>query len=336
MTQSDVAAMAGVSTAVVSAVISPKPNKTIRVGEDAEKRVRAAMVELGYAPDVVAQSLAGGQRNIIGVFTYEAVFPSDRRNFFYPFLLGIERGAMKLGQDLLLFTSSTLEKGRRSIFPKGTNRMGIADGAILLGASQDKDDLKRLCDTGFPFVTIGRREIEGGQISWVAPDYENAVSDVVARCRTMGHRAMMLIGEEDVREQNQDRERGFVDREHGDLNLFVDRIAPERINPAWIRALFENGVTVVLAETFAHAVALERELAALGLSIPDDISVVALAAPLFDEAEGERWTRISIPREEMGERAVETLIAIVREPGKMPDNIMQPLGYVPGETLKAI
>ena len=67
VTQSDVAAMAGVSTAVVSAVISPKPGKTIRVGEEAEKRVRAAMEALGYAPDVVAQSLAGGRRNIIGV-----------------------------------------------------------------------------------------------------------------------------------------------------------------------------------------------------------------------------------------------------------------------------
>jgi len=336
VTQSDVAAMAGVSTAVVSAVISPKPGKTIRVGEEAEKRVRAAMEALGYAPDVVAQSLAGGRRNIIGVFTYEAVFPADRKNFFYPFLLGIERGAMRSGQDLLLFTSSTLEKGRRSIFPKGTNRMGIADGAILLGAAQDKDDLKRLCDIGFPFVTIGRREVEGGHVSWVAPDYRSAVGDVVTRCRAMGHRALMLIGEREVREQNEDRERGFLENGHDDLTLSVERIAPEEIIPAWIDELLKSGITVVLAETFAHAVALERQLAARGLKIPDNISVVALAAPLFDEAEGERWTRISIPREEMGERAVETLIAKIREPGKVPENIMQPLGYVPGETLKAI
>ena len=69
VTQSDVAAMAGVSTAVVSAVTSSRPGKTIRVGKDAEKRVRAAMETLGYAPNVVAQSLAGGKRNIIGVFT---------------------------------------------------------------------------------------------------------------------------------------------------------------------------------------------------------------------------------------------------------------------------
>ncbi|WP_176084645.1 LacI family DNA-binding transcriptional regulator [Martelella sp. HB161492] len=336
ITQSDVAAMAGVSTAVVSAVISPKPGKTIRVGEEAAKRVRAAMETLGYAPDVVAQSLARGQRNIIGVFTYEAVFPSDRKNFFYPFLLGIERGAMRCGQDLLLFTSSTLDKGRRSIFPNGTNRMGIADGAILLGAVQDKAELKRLCDTGFPFVTIGRREVGGRAVSWVAPDYCSAVRDVVARCRALGHRTLKFIGESEIREQNEDRERGFLENGFDDLSLSVERIDPDKITQAWVRMLLRSDATVVLTETFAHAVALERQISALGLDIPDVISVVALAAPLFDEAEGSRWTRISIPREEMGERAVENLILKIRDPANAPDNVMQKLGYVPGETLKAV
>ena len=146
----------------------------------------------------------------------------------------------------------------------------------------------------------------------------------------------MLAAGSEVQRALVDRERGFLENGHGDLSLSVERIAPEEISPAWIDDLLKSGITVVLAETFAHAVALERQLAARGLTIPDNISVVALAAPLFDEAEGERWTRISIPREEMGERAVETLIAKIREPGKVPENIMQPLGYVPGETLKAI
>ncbi|WP_180897972.1 LacI family DNA-binding transcriptional regulator [Martelella soudanensis] len=336
VTQSDVAAMAGVSTAVVSAVISPKPGKTIRVGEEAEKRVRAAMLELGYAPNIVAQSLARGRRNIIGVFTYEAMFPSDRENFFYPFLLGIERGAMKLGQDLLLFTSSSLDTGPRSIFPAGTNRMGVADGAVLLGEEPDKSELKRLYDTGFPFVTIGRREAAGAELDWVAADYASAVSDVVGRCAALGHRKMAFLGGTEVREQNADREEGFRRSAADGLALAVERLEPAAIDTDRVSAWLAAGTTVFLTETFNHAVALERQVVAIGGSVPETTSIVALAAPMHDPAGVERWTRISIPREDMGENAVRNLIAKIRVPEHETMRTTLPCGYVPGATLQAI
>ena len=336
VTQSDVAAMAGVSTAVVSAVISPKPGKTIRVGEEAEKRVRAAMEALGYAPNVVAQSLAGGQRNIIGVFTYEAVFPSDRENFFYPFLLGIERGAMKRGQDLLLFTSSSLDRGPRSIFPAGTNRMGVADGAILLGEEPDKSELKRLYDTGFPFVTIGRRGAAGADLNWVAADYAAAVEDVVSRCAALGHRKLKFLGGINVREQNEDRERGFLRHAGEGLELSVERLDTSAVDSAWTQRCLADGYTVVLTETFAHAKALERQVVASGGTVPETVSIVALAAPLSDPSGVERWTRISIPREDMGEIAVSRLIGLIRNPEDDILNTTLPCGFVPGRTLQAI
>jgi DNA-binding LacI/PurR family transcriptional regulator len=336
VTQSDVAAMASVSTAVVSAVISAKPGKTIRVGKDAEKRVRDAMEQLGYAPNVVAQSLAGGKRNIIGVFTYEAIFPSDSENFFYPFLLGIERGAMELGQDLLLFTSSSLEQGPRSIFPNGANRMGVADGAILLGEEPDKSELKQLHDTGFPFVTIGRRDTKDADISWVAADYVTAVSDVVDRCIEFGHRSLKFVGATKVREQNIDRETGFLQKQGNGLTLSVERIAPNDIDAGWLTKCLDDGHTVVLTETFKHAVALERLVLERQGSIPDTISIVALAAPLNRSTDVERWTRISVPREEMGELAVRNLISQIGTPDNAAINATLPCGLVPGTTLKKL
>ncbi|AUG55889.1 LacI family DNA-binding transcriptional regulator [Thalassospira marina] len=335
-TQSDVAALAGVSTAVVSAVISSKPGKTIRVGKDAEKRVREAMETLGYAPNVVAQSLAGGKRNIIGVFTYEAIFPSDSENFFYPFLLGIERGAMQLGQDLLLFTSSSFERGPRSIFPNGASRMGVADGAILLGEEPDKRELKQLHDTGFPFVTIGRRDMPDADLSWVAADYTAAVSDVVDRCARYGHRKLKFVGAPQVREQNMDREAGFLQKQGSSLTLAVERLPAEDIDADWLHKCLEDGNTVVLTETFKHAVALERQVAAQNGTIPGTISIVALAAPLNRSADVDRWTRISVPREEMGELAVRNLISRIRTPDQGPLKATLPCGFVPGTTLRKI
>ncbi|MDG4719752.1 MULTISPECIES: LacI family DNA-binding transcriptional regulator [Thalassospira] len=335
-TQSDVAALAGVSTAVVSAVISSKPGKTIRVGKEAEKRVREAMETLGYAPNVVAQSLAGGKRNIIGVFTYEAIFPSDSENFFYPFLLGIERGAMQLGQDLLLFTSSSFEQGPRSIFPNGANRMGVADGAILLGEEPDKSELKQLYDTGFPFVTIGRRDTKDADLNWVAADYTTAVSDVVDRCASNGHRTLKFVGATKVREQNMDREAGFLNKQGNGLTLSVERLAADDIDANWLQKCLDDGNTVVLTETFKHAVALEQQVLARHGNIPETISIVALAAPLNRSKDVERWTRISVPREEMGELAVRNLISQIRTPGHTAITATLPCGFVPGTTLTKI
>ncbi|WP_167803276.1 LacI family DNA-binding transcriptional regulator [Pseudoroseicyclus tamaricis] len=69
MTQRDVARAAGVSTAVVSAVLSPKKNSSIRVAPETAQRVHEAVQRLGYVPNLVARSLAGGERKLLGVFT---------------------------------------------------------------------------------------------------------------------------------------------------------------------------------------------------------------------------------------------------------------------------
>ena len=78
VTLSDVAERAGVSKATVSAVLSGKAGKSIRVSETRMMRVFAAANALGYVPNTAAQQLKSGDDNhIIAVFTYENIFPAD-------------------------------------------------------------------------------------------------------------------------------------------------------------------------------------------------------------------------------------------------------------------
>ena len=193
-TQSDVARLAGVSPAVVSTVIRGKSSHNIRVSDETRLRVLEAMKQLNYVPDVVAQTLAGGKRRIIGLFSFEAVFPKEQNDFFRPFLLGVEKAAEANGYDLMLFTSAPVRNGRRAIYSDGINRLGLADGVVLMGRNPAPEDLARLDDEGFPFVYIGRKDAPDRSLSYVAADYRRATLEVIEHFSGQGHRRSALSG----------------------------------------------------------------------------------------------------------------------------------------------
>ncbi|MCB0241885.1 MAG: LacI family DNA-binding transcriptional regulator, partial [Anaerolineae bacterium] len=203
--QTDVARLAGVSPATVSLVINNRSGGSVRISEETRQRVLDAVNQLSYVVDPAARSLAGGQNSLLGVFTYESIFPLQHRDFYYRFLVGIEEEAEAIGYDLLLFTSSKGEDGRRRIYNNGVNRLGIADGAVLLGASEDKAELQRLRGEGYTFVFIGRREVDDSPIAYVGADYATATAEVVQHMLAHGHRQVVYIGHATKNESQLDR-----------------------------------------------------------------------------------------------------------------------------------
>src|SRR3954466_10319960 len=141
VTQAHVARLAGVSQAVVSMVLNG--SDSLRITPETRDRVQQVLRETGYTVDIMGRRLRGGTNQILGVFTYEAVFPSGSADFYGPFLGGIEEEAEAQGFDLLLFTSPGRRQGRRKVYEQGSNRLGIADGCILLGRHTDRDELDR-------------------------------------------------------------------------------------------------------------------------------------------------------------------------------------------------
>lgn len=65
VTMRDVAKAAGVSVATVSHVVNDKPGA--RIGDDARRRVREAVVALGYRPNALAKTLSQGGSRFIGL-----------------------------------------------------------------------------------------------------------------------------------------------------------------------------------------------------------------------------------------------------------------------------
>ena len=334
----DVAKLAGVSTATVSAVINHSTGGNIRVSAETRQRVLEAVSRLGYVANPSARSLAGGQNRILGIFTYQPIFPFQHHDFFYPFLVGIEEEAEARGYQLLIFTNVTDGNGRRSIYHNDTNQLYMADGSILLGMYENKEDLRRLQGEGYPFVYIGRREVPGESISYTAADYAAATAELTGMLAQQGHRRMVCIGFLDQPETLHDREAGFLSgcRQY---NLPVDdhsiqHIPAGEITPQWVSQLLQQGYTAALVVYDNQAQALLNGLTALGLSVPHDFSIALLGDPHYQWDNSPDWTMFTIPRREMGVEAVRLLVQRLENPeDTTPHTIALPCRIVLGQTI---
>ncbi|MBK1787520.1 LacI family DNA-binding transcriptional regulator [Prauserella sp. ASG 168] len=313
-----------------------------QVAESTREAVLRAAEELGYTVNAVARSLKSGRNRMLGLYTFEPVFPVDQRDFYFPFLLGVEEATAAYAYDLLLFSSAGAG-GDRRIYAGGVNRLKVADGCVLLGRHLHRDDLVELATEDFPFVFVGRREVPGVELSYVAADYVGATSDVVRRLIRLGHRRIAYLKVTDDREWTHDREVGLWQglAESGIPEDQVRVLAMTEwaaLTAVQLREWLAAGTTAVLVEPTdddSAIVALERAAAEAGVRIPDDLSVAVLGDPELREASARDWTRFTIPREQMGRDAVRTLLELIDD-NTSPRQVYLDCTQVPGDSVAEI
>jgi DNA-binding LacI/PurR family transcriptional regulator len=346
VSQADVARRADVSTGIVSSVINGRDYGSIRVSDATRERVLAAVRELGYVPNLAARNLARGSNRLIGVFTYQPVFPYESRDFYHDFLTGVEEAAEQLGYNLLMITGARDDQGRRSVYAGGVNNLQLADGAVLVGAGEDVDELTRMTAEGYPFVYIGQRRPAGVDLSFVAADYRGGTSAIVRRLHRLGHRRIALLQVPGEGEPVPARRPGFLEacaelgiaeghrprytlaghRSHTDGARPVDGAAE------LISELQRTGCTAVVAERSADASLVRDAAVGAGLEIPRDLSLVSLAVPpLLGEQTG--LAQLEIPRREMGRQAVMILLELLQPDARAPIRITLPCGLHEGSTM---
>ncbi len=328
VTQQDIARMTGVSQATVSLVLNGRADADVRIAPQTRDKVLRAIRETGYVADPVARRLASRHNRILGVFTYEPVFPSGSRDFYHPFLLGIEERAERVGSDLLLFTSAPVaDDGRRRIF-HDDHRLRLADGCILLGRQMNRDDLTRLVAEEYPFVAVGRRDDAGGPVPYVGADYPSATAALVKRAVSLGHGRLAYVGPGGGAESPADRMRGFT-RAAADAGVFATH-APTA-DAETLDSLLRQGITALFVEEPADGVALVALAKERAVRVPADLSLVALGDPTRPTTTDLDFSGFSIPRKEMGEQAVEVLTGLIE--GHEKTQRLLPCELIAGSTL---
>lgn len=188
----DVAERAGVSPVVVSRVLHHKA-LSIQVREETAERVRRAAAELGYRPNVLAQSLRGGQTKVIGVL-HGAGFPRpyfDRGSRYFAALMdGIVEGAFKHDYSVMLCPKLLGQSPADGFYD------GRFDGLVWYSTLPSEESRRMLDECPIPLVAIhATAEDVGGKHPTVICDNDQGIGLAVGHLVELGHRRIAFAYE---------------------------------------------------------------------------------------------------------------------------------------------
>lgn len=145
VTISDVAKLAGVSTATVSHTI----NNTRYVSSETKEKVFSAIQELGYTPDASARSFRTGKKKTIGF-----IVPDISNKFFATMIESVEHYLSAQGYHLIVAnTNEDMDREETNIRLLSA---GLVDGLLIASTMDDFERFDALIPTGFPIVLVDR------------------------------------------------------------------------------------------------------------------------------------------------------------------------------------
>lgn len=145
VTISDVARLAGVSTATVSHTI----NNTRYVSGETKEKVYQAIAELGYTPDASARSFRTGKKKTIGF-----IVPDISNKFFATMIESVENCLSAHGYHLII--ANTKEDMDREETNIRLLTAGLVDGLLIASTMDDFQRFDQLIPAGFPVVLVDR------------------------------------------------------------------------------------------------------------------------------------------------------------------------------------
>lgn len=299
-----VARAAGVSTATVSRAI----NNPELVSEELRTRVSAVIEHLGWVPDGAARALATRRSGAIG-----AVFPTLTHGDFARATFALQHELQKDGYALLLACSEYNPDQELMQVRKFLER-GV-DGLILVGEAHHGDLPKLLARRRVPTINtfVYDKETHGRTIG---TDNRQTLEALTNYLIELGHRRLGVIAQSTV---NNDRAAARLAGINDALSAHGLAIRPNHMavglsGIAEARSLFRQIVeaepcpTAIICGNAYLAVGAELEALSLGLSVPDDISIVG-----YDDIELMNElpvpiTTVRVPSEEIGRRAARYIL----------------------------
>ena len=310
----DVAKLAGVSVGAVSRYL----NEPERLRESTRRRIQPAIEALNYSPNALAQSLRRGKTGLVMVICSAIGDP-----YFGDVIHGIQRVAKERGVTILV-------REVRSINERPSEASGIvlsraADGVIVLGSNSPfdlTDDVHKTVD--HPPVVVGGEIVSGAlqRMPSVRIDNVAAAEELTRYLIGLGHRRFAFIAGEPDSPMLDDREIGFRKAlaEGGiaivdDLLLHGDLIVDGGHRAMRQLMSLPDPPTAVVCVNDEMAIGAMSEARAMGLTIPDDVSIVGFDDIRYAEAMNPPLTTVAQPAEMIGERCFKRLMKALAEPG---------------------
>jgi LacI family transcriptional regulator len=304
VTLKQVAAEAEVSLATASRVLHRSGGREVR-GELAE-RVRAAAGRLGYVSNPHAQALARARSSTVGLIVHEVTDP---------YFAAIAAGAMHAAhaEGVMVMMAATFRDPELELDYLGRLRAQGARGVLLAGSgSTDGRVSGALAEAIAAFTREGGRVAAIGArpdalVDAVVPDNAGGAAQAREHLEALGHRRIGVISGPaslmTVRQRLEGLGSGLRRTIEADFTREGGRQAA--------RALFaaDDGITALIALNDLMAAGVLAAAHEAGRRVPEDLSVVGFDDLPFAADLDPALTTVRLPLREMGERAMELLLA---------------------------
>ncbi|HHY09577.1 MAG TPA: LacI family transcriptional regulator [Firmicutes bacterium] len=318
VTLRDVARESGYSVTTVSRALNGHSD----VNEKTKRKIEAVAKRLNYFPNRIAQQLVTQKTNVIGLYSL------DRDTFLNQFITLMISGMMdestKDDFNLLLFAAQHLDTAEKLVTECKQRGLG---GAIISGLRLNEPLIADLPETNFPIILIDV-PLTGPRATYVSVDNVAGSIQAVNHLVGLGHQTIGFINGHSEAWVSRQRLLGY---QKGLLRHGLE------YNPAYVyegdfskesgrcgaKILLERypEITAFFTASDLMAAGVLEELQALGVKIPEQISVVG-----FDDQDlcihvSPNLTTIRQDMYKFGRLAAKELITMIKDETYSPKHI---------------
>ncbi|WP_079474019.1 LacI family DNA-binding transcriptional regulator [Marinococcus halophilus] len=317
VTIKDVAKRANVAASTVSRVVA----NSSKISPGTARRVREAITELDYNPNYHARSLVKNTTNTIGIVMPRSAQSTFQNPFFPEVIRGITSEIHDKDIGLYLSTGQTEDEIYNEVVKMVVESR--VDGIILLYSQENDRIMPFLLEKNFPFVLIGRPSAHLDQISYVNNDNVKAGGMLTEYLLLLNHKKIGFIG---------GNENSMVTKDHlkGYTNALAKRAVPFREEYVVYREEIKEGgqeaaielmslsspPTAIIAADDMMAFGVLRMIQDMNKKVPDDVSIVSFNNFMLSELSTPPLTTVDIHIFDLGARAAESLVHLMRSGNK--------------------
>ena len=293
----DVARASGVHISTVSRTFSA-PHL---VNPETRVRVLACAEDLGYRPNRAARALITGRTHNIGLIV------ADIANPFFPPLIKAAEGQAR-HRDYHVFVADTNEDVAAE--EDLVHALAKQVDGVLLCSPRMSNSLIEQVSREVPVVVINR-QVTG--LPCVMMDVGQGARSAIEHLLGLGHRRIALLGGPRGSWTAREMRRAASAAARGggaELTLLGPNQPTETGGGGLADQVRRSGVTAVLAYNDLMAIGLIEGLDALGLRVPQDVSVVGVDDIALSRLTRPKLTTVATPTAAAGRTAVDMLLQL--------------------------
>lgn len=298
------------------ATVSRALNNVSYVHPDTKARIMAAVAELNYHPDIIAQSLKKGKRHTIGV-----VVPNVHLTIFDDIAQSIDSEARKSGYSILFCHTNDNPEIEKECLDR--LRSGFVDGLIIASTGRNMSLIRDIHSQGLAVVQIIRKQDES--LNSIVSDYAGGSYNAVKYLYNKGCREIALINgpsygryaNRPYRTRHEGYKKAVSELGLKEICAFSDGIINnfESGYKCAEKLLNENPkLDAIMTSVDIYGMAALKILRERKIKVPEQIKIISLTGFSIGNFLEKSLTSFELPAKEIGKNAARMIIEEIEAP----------------------